>query len=74
MKGVPPLVNIQPAQVVNIQPAPTQTIDSLLHVPLQDRSGFIGTYRWQRLSRPVIVQYLSLPIGGDSIPTANVRR
>ena len=44
-----------------------------MHVTLQDRSGFIGTYRWQRLSRPVIVQYLSLPIGGDSIPTANVR-
>ena len=42
----------------------SQTIDSPLHVPLQDRSGSIGTYRWQRFSRPVIVQYLSLPIGG----------
>ncbi len=40
------------------------TIDSLLHLPLQDRSASIGTYRWQRFSRPAIVQYLSLPIGG----------
>ncbi len=48
--------------------------DTPIHVTLQDRSGSIGTYRWQRLSRPAIVQYLLLPIGGDSISTANVRR
>ena len=34
-----------------------------MHVTLQDESGSIGTYRWQRSSRPVIVHYLSLPIG-----------
>jgi len=37
----------------------SRTIDSQLHLPLQDRSVSIGTNRWQRFSCPLIVQYLS---------------